>query len=159
MTDEAIKIGDEEVSLTDIAGVEMDEVKEHRFQVTPQGIYQWNVKDAKLEAINNKPVIRYILTATNVLSLTDDALRPEDFINVEHNEVIFITDLAKDLGRAKAFMVDTGFTGSGTLQELLDQFVGHGFIGVIKHRKDKNDADITYANINMQKLKSLEEAA
>jgi hypothetical protein len=157
--DTVVKIGDEDVSLADIAGVDMSQVEEFRFENTPKGIYQWVCKNAEVVKLGNKPAIRYELEASNVIALSDDSLDPDKYVGHKHNEAIFITDLEKDIGRAKAFMIDAGFEGSGTLQELLDQFVGHEFISAIGHRKDKNDTDKVYANIDYGKVKPLEEAA
>lgn len=159
MTEETmVKIGDEDVSLADIGGVDMSEVEEFRFENTPKGIYQWKCTNAEILKLGDKPAIKYNLEATNVISLSDDSKDPEKYIGHKHDEAIFITDLEKDIGRAKAFMVDAGFEGSGTLQELLDQFIGHEFVSAISHRKDKNDTDKIYANIDYGKVKPLEAA-
>lgn len=162
MSEDTVKIGDENVNLADIAGVDMADVKEFRFENTAKGIYQFKVLDSGLKKLGEKAAAVFQLEITNCFAVTDDTKQPEDMIGVKHQEAIFITDAEKDLGRIKAFMVDSGLTGSGTLTELMDQFVGTEFVAPVVQRKDKNDTDKVYSNLDYNKIKTLadyEEAA
>lgn len=177
--DTMVLVGDEEVGLMDIAGLEMDDVQEYRLQVTPAGKYHWRIVESKLDHLNvrrdkdgdpqdkvEKPVIQFELEAQNCFALVDDKLDPSNFVGQKHTETFFITDPQKDLGRVKAFLVDIGLEGKGTLQSLLDTAHGMEFVSDVTNRPDKNNPDFIYANLKkpmsveaFQETQSEEEAA
>lgn len=168
MSDENLNvvIGDSELSLADIAGVDMSEVAEYRLVVTPAGKWHFRIMDMKLgtmEATNkedpsgpkiNKAVVQTECEAQNCLALIDDTLDPANFVGRKHNETFWLNDLAMDLGRVKAFLVDIGLDGNKPFQELLDEAHGMEFVCDITNVKDKNDPDRVYAN--MKKPMSIE---
>lgn len=151
-----------QVSLTDLAGIDMAEVEPYRGgEVTPEGVYEWRGKSAEIDTmeINDKdsdtgravrPVITFCSEALAVRSVKDRSIDPDSLVGVEHYERFFIRDLRKDLGRVTAFLGDSGMTGEGSLQDMLERFTGHEFIAAVKHRKDKNDPDRRYANLDMK---------
>lgn len=157
MSEDMLEIDGQQVSLADIAGINMDDVAEVRSTVTAAGAMQFKVKEMKLDTVDTqkgtKAVVNVALEITNVITLLDDTLNAEDIIGKTHNETFWITNPVDDIGRVKAFMTDSGFQGSGTLQELMEGFTDHEFLGVIKHKRDKNDADKIYANLDRGKGK------
>ena len=156
-----VTIGNEVVDLASLAGVDMSEVQEVRSLVLPAGQYLMKVIDAKLESREvqdrsddaapdakiNKPVIDFELEVTDCMALTDDKLDPGAMVGRKHHNSIWITDLAKDLGRAKAFMADIGVDCAGALETLLNESHGVEFVTTITNTKDKNDPDRVYANL------------
>lgn len=157
MTDVKVKQNDEEieVSIADIAGIDMSAVEafEGGFEPTPKGVYLWECKDAKIDTINDKAVIQFELECEECYAILDDEKTPESMVGWKHQETIFIGDLAKSVGQAKAIMQNAGFTGSGTLETMLDAFCGTQFIAPIRQRKDKNDTDRVYSNLVVAKIK------
>ena len=143
-----------EVSLADIANIDMNEVEafEGGFEPTPKGVYQFLVKDAGLDTINDKAVIFFELEVEQVLALADDDKDPESLVGWKHKETIFVGDLAKSVGQAKAIMQNAGYVAQGNLETLLDGFCGMSFIAPIGWRKDKNDTDRVYSNIKVGKI-------
>lgn len=151
---EAGETVDQEVSLADIAGIDMNNVEafEGGFEPTPKGVYRFDVKDAGLDTMNDKAIIYFDTEVAEVYALVDDDKDPESLIGWKHRETIWISDLAKSVGQAKAIMQNAGFTGSGTLEQMLDAFCGSQFVAPVKQRKDKNDTDKVYANIVVGKI-------
>lgn len=148
-----LDVGGEQVSLADIAGVDMDAVAEVRGTTFAAGTFQFAVDEAKLAIVgqgeNRKAGIQFKFKCTNVLSLVDSSKDPEAIIGKFHVETCFLTDPMEGLGKAKAFMADTGFKGMGKLGELLNGFTGHEFKCVITNRASKDDKDLIYANIGL----------
>jgi len=152
------------VSLADIAGMDMAQVEEFEggFDPTPKGVYHFRCKDAELTQIDFKDkktgedvtraIIQFDMEIVNVLAFVDDGINVNDWIEKVHQETVFITDVAKGVGQAKAIMTNAGFTGNASLQELLDAFVGTEFDAPIAHRKNKDDPDVIHANIKIGKI-------
>lgn len=161
MTEEnkMVHVGEEEISLMDIAGIEMNDIAEYRLTVTPAGKFLWRVIEAKLEGrdVQNKedpqgakitkPAITFELEAQNCFALTDEKLDPATFVGTKHFESFWINDAVKDLGRVKAFLVDIGLTGTGSLTDLLASAQGEEFVSDITNVPDKNNPDYIYANL------------
>lgn len=148
---------EQEVSLMDIAGIDMADVQEFEgFEATPKGLYDWEVKDAGLDTVETKNgnagIIYFDLEAINCHTLIGDDRDPASMTGTKHRETIFIGDVAKSVGRAKSLMANAGFQAQGKLSELLDAFCGHTFTAPIKQRKDKNDADVVYSNLVIKKV-------
>lgn len=154
---------EQEVNLADIAGIDMNNVEafEGGFEPTPKGVFRFECKDAGLDTVSSgdvdKAVIYFENEVVECYALVDDSLEPESMIGWKHRETIFISDLAKSVGQAKAIMQNAGFKGSGTLEEMLDAFCGSQFISPIKHRKDKNDTDKIYSNLVVAKITAVPE--
>lgn len=152
-SDMMLEVGGEQVSLAEIAGVDMDDVAEVRGSTFAAGAFKFIVDDAKLAVMGKdkdaKAGIQYKFKCSDVLSLVDSSKDANAIIGKFHVETCFLTDPMEGLGRAKAFMADTGYKGSGKLEEVLDGFKGHEFKCVITNRADKNDKDIIYANIGL----------
>lgn len=146
-----------ELSLEDIAGIDMGDVEEFNgFENLPAGIFDFAVKDAGLETVETKDgikaVIFFSLEVEKVHVLVDDAIDPDSIIGSLHRETVWINDIEKGVGQAKAVMTNAGFTAKGKLEDLLDAFCGSKFTAPIKHTKNKNDPDIVYANLVTKKI-------
>jgi len=143
-----------EVTLADIANIDMNEVEafEGGFEPTPKGVFTFDVKDAGLDTINGKAVIFFETEIAEVHALVDEDVDPEKLIGWKHKETIFVGDLAKSVGQAKAIMQNAGYVAQGNLETLLDGFCGMQFIAPIGWRKDKNDTDRVYSNIKVAKI-------
>ena len=153
-----------EVSLLDIAGMDMAGVEEFEggFDTTPKGVYHFRCKDAELTSVTyadkktgndiTRAIIQFEFEIVNVMAFVEDNINPDEWIGKQHRETVFITDVAKGVGQAKAIMSNAGFTGSGSLQELLDAFVGTEFDAPVAQRKGKNDPDHVYANVKIGKI-------
>jgi hypothetical protein len=154
----------ETVSLLDIAGVDMSQVEaNYGFVVTPAGTFHLKCKDAKFEPMEvtdkdtqqkiKKLTVAFDFDILTVLSLQDKSKDPTTLVGDVHQERFWITDAYKDIGRVRALLEESGLQMSGTLQQLLDAYVGHEIITVITNRTDKNDSDRKYANIDLKKTK------
>ena len=143
-----------EVSLADIANIDMDTVEEFRFENRPAGMYHMKVTDAKITALGKEkpaPAVVVECEVQNCLSLVDGS-DTQAQIGKTHRETFFMKD-GDGIGRLKAFLTDTGFQGTGSLKDILDAFHGHEFDGIIKHKTDKNDTDRVYVNFAQGKVK------
>ena len=164
MTDanDTVYVGDEEVSLADIAEIDLGEVEEVTgFETLPAGVYEFRVKGSELTTIDTKDgprgAIVNELEVINVLNLVGATeADPESLIGKTHRETFFLSNLEEGVGRQKALMARSGFAEAGKLTDLLDQFTGHTFVAALKTRKDKNDPDIVRANIDLKKVQPSE---
>lgn len=156
-----------EVSLADIAGLDMTAVEEFRggFTVTPEGIFEWRILGATLGEMSwtdqksgdeiTAAICDFDLECIACRRVKDSTLAAEDMMGMAHRERFFIRDLLKDLGRIKAFLQDMGMQGQGKLNDLLDSAIGHEFVCAIKHRKDRNDPDKLYGNVDFATVEPL----
>lgn len=162
MSEGLMETGEGSVSLADLAGLDMAEVEEVRFVLTPAGVFLWEVADSKLTMVTRKqvevPAAVFELKCLAVEHLADEEAvaksgkTADDLIGIKHTETMVIKTV-DDLGRIKAFMVDAGFPGaSGALQEVVVAMKGHQFRGPIRHSPDRNDKSIVYANLDRTKL-------
>lgn len=151
--DMMLDVAGQQVSLADIAGINMDDVAEVRGSTFPAGAFKLVVDYAKLAVMgrddDKKAGIQFKFKCSDVLSLIDTSKDADTIIGKFHVETCFLKDPMEGLGRTKAFMADAGFKGTGSLQELLAAFVGHEFKCVITNSPDRNDKDIIYANIGL----------
>lgn len=146
---------EQEIDLADIANIDMDGIEafEGGFEPTPVGVYQFNCMDAGIKQINSKGVIYFELEVEAVHALKEGgAEEAEKLLGWKHEETIFITDVKKSVGQAKAIMQNAGFVGQGKLEDILDAFVGTSFLSPTKQRKDPNDADKIYSNLVVKKI-------
>ena len=168
MTEQAnVFIGETEVSLADIAGVDMTEVQEVRSTQIPAGKFHFRVMETELKAVDatnkddpqgakiNKPVIQFEIEAQNCFSLVDDSLDTEDHINEKYFETFWINDVKKDLGRVKALLIDIGLEGNKPLTDLLDEAHGMEFVADITHNKKRDNPDEFW--VNMKNIMTMEE--
>lgn len=150
------------VTLAGIAGINMDEVEEYvlEFPQTPTGFYALRAKAGEITAINKKPCAKFtcIIEQAQLPEGAEDD--PQTLIGKEHDELMFIgqsplTTPKQDVGIIKKFMIDTGFTGSGLLGDLVNNWGSSGarFMCMVKKTASKNDPDKKYSNIEKDKVK------
>ena len=141
-----------EVPLADIAALNMDDVQADAggFESTPVGTFTFNVLNAETTTLGDKPFIAFETEIVDCSAVIAEGKTEEDMVGVKHNENIFIGDVGKALAQAKFLMEAAGHSGSGSLKEMLDGFCGTKFTARVKHRKDKNDPDRVYANIDLK---------
>ena len=164
-----IKIGNDTITLADLAGISLDDTKEKRFEALPKGFFSFEV-DAEnppsLVIINGKGAAQWKFKVIDVATVTDPEFKddPATLIGKYHQEVFFLAggDINSEdgLGYLKAFIHDIGAVNSGMpLGELLTNCAGVRFAAPIGKRKDPNDSDKVFTNIVRGKIKPLEAAA
>lgn len=153
---------DQELTLSDIADIAMDDIAEIRTVGFVRGNYKWRVVEMKLDTQDVKDketdstvaraVIAMKFQCIQVLSLLDKNADPEMFQGKMHTELQFVTNLKDAFGRMKALFVDMGLSGRGTLREMLVQSVDHEFYAPIMQRKNPNNTDQMFVNIDRSKI-------
>lgn len=154
-------MSEEKLTLAQIAGVNMDDVEEFRFEVIPVGAYTFQVMTSSLDEIGKDELPAAVINVkvldvhglTGLVEGDDEA----NYVGKEHRETFFIRDV-KDIGRIKAFMTDIGYAGTGDLGDVVADLEGHTFSARIKHRADKNDKSVKYANIVVDKKSGQKDA-
>lgn len=151
-----------QLTLADIAGIDLNTVKEMRFEVLPkiQGIFE--VTECVLKMSNpftdNKgvnypngtPVIEADCKVVEIENIIADDRPKEDFIGKVQKQSWMIKEI-EEIGRFKAFCVDAGVAFNPEakieLKALIDGVKGLQFPGQIKHRPDKHDPDTIRASV------------
>lgn len=159
MSEQSVQIGDEMVSLSDLAGISMDEFQEVRGFGLPRGVFHFMIKSGKLLSLGdaNKPAAQFECEVQKVLELAEpDGVDVNTLVSKVHNETFFITDPAEDIGRIKAFLADVGAIAANvSLEDALTNAVGCQFVGQIMRIKDKKDPDREYINLKRDKLRAV----
>ncbi len=154
MSEDLLKVGGEEASLADIAGLDTTEIAAKKGSAFPGGAFKFKCEKAELKVVgagdNKKAGVVFDFICTDVTELADDKDDPEKVVGRHHTEVVTVEDLLEDIGHIKAFMADAGYQGTGSLQDILADFQGTEFFAKVKQRKDKNDPDIVYSNIGIK---------
>lgn len=153
--DQMIAVGDEQISLADLAGISYDETVAVKGGLRfPKGVFKWKVAEAGFDVSgedeNKKAIIKNKLTCLDVISLADDGVDGADFIGKDFYHISWLTKPVEGLGQQKDFMQMAGFQGSGDWQTMLADFAGTEFIGEIVHRVNRNDKDHPYVNLDVQ---------
>jgi len=154
------------ISLADLAGVDLSGIEAYRGGgALPAGIYEFRIKNAEISTLeftdrktNEDVEVPIVDIGCEVIACRKTKaadVDPEQLAGAAHNERFFIRDVRKDLGRVVALLQDIGMQGSGSLQDLLDQAVGREFACAIKTRKDKNDPDRVFANLDLNTIEPL----
>lgn len=160
MTEETVKIGEEVISLAELAGLDMGDVTENfGLENLPAGLYEFRIEEAKLESRDTqkgaKACVNFKMKVTNCISLIGDQT-PDSTVDRIHFETFWLTELLRDLGRVKGFLIKAcvpqSDQGGVAFQQLLDNSIGHCFMGVIKNTKSKNDSDVIFSNLDIKKV-------
>lgn len=151
------------MSLSDLAGADVNDVAAVRFETTPIGVYGFECVEAALVEVgaDDKPCVKFKLALRQVVK-SESPKTEEELLKMFHTESIFIDrDNPTDgIGRIKAFIEDAQGDPSGIMggadgkEGFVDKFVGHQFTAGIKHRPNKNDKDNPYANVFFTKAAS-----
>ncbi len=149
MAEETVEIGGEKVSLADLAGVNLDAVNEVRGFKFPKGFFKWRVLNSEIKKLGEKAAIANECECIAVINCNDPEVQDQATIpGKKFTHVQFLSDM-EGLGRQKAYMADTGFKGSGPLGELLNQFTGTEYYGKVVHKRNKDDADNPFVNMDL----------
>ena len=163
--DKKVKVDDEFVSLGELAGLNMDDVAELRGFSFPKGDFIWEISAdpenlPRLEAIGEgdkaKPAIIVPLKCIDVVRVNDAEFtgNEAELISKIHRETMFLTgDITVSLGYAKAFFKDIGAPYASSLKELIAGSAGTRFMAPIIKRKNPNDHDQVFTQINRMKVK------
>lgn len=155
-----VKVGDETVSLADLAGLNIDDFAEKRGFGLPRGVFHFIVSKGEFTAVGDpaKPVAKFTCPVRRVLELAEsEGVNVDELVNKEHIETFFITSPEDDIGRIKAFLADIGASAQGlSLKAAIENSVGCEFTGQIKRIKDKKDPDREYVNLNRDKIKAVQ---
>lgn len=148
------------ITLADIAGLNMDEIKEERFENMPKGNFIFEVEKMWLgkfgEGEKAKGGVGFKAKVLEVINVNDKDFTgdPADLIGKMHQQVFFITQL-KSVGFIKSFIKDIGAPYSPNFLKLLETATGTRFQGPISKRKDPNDTDKEYSSVVQAKVKPL----
>lgn len=160
-----VKVEDGFVTLGELAGLNMDDVAELRGFSFPKGDFIWEGSTdpenlPRLAAVgegdNAKPAIIIPLKCVDVIRVHDAEFtgNEADLIGKMHRETMFLTgDIAQSLGYFKAFAKDIGAPAASSLNDLIAGISGVRFQAPITKRKDKNDTDKEYTQVNRSKVK------
>ena len=170
MTEDAnitFKADDEDVSasISQLLQTDVTEVEENYGpERLPAGTFHLRVKNAEVVmrtmALDKKKhpgvevdrgVYSFEFEVLNVLSLKDPTLDEADYIGSAHYEGFAIFDFVRDTGKVKALIKQAGYVPpSNVIADMLAGFINHEFVGVIKQRKDRNDPDTVYSNLDLK---------
>lgn len=162
-----VTMSGDQVTLADLAGIDLEGIEERRQLVFPVGSYMWEViadpEPPMLANLKGKGAVSFSLKCTNVIDVKDPKEAPNGnpmaLIGRNHRETFFLTTM-ESLGYLKAFMVDIGGQGKGALSALLLSTVGIQFSAPIVHRPNADDKNAPpYVNINRNKIVPILKAA
>ena len=149
------------MSLAEISGIDTTSVEEFRFENLPVGAFTFAIVEASLDTLggDDKPaaIFKVKVLETHGVTGLDEGVDESSLVDKEHREVFFISE-AKDIGRIKAFLHDIDAKFEGPLGDIIKDSEGHTFAGRIKHRADKNDKSVKYANIVTDKKTAAKDA-
>lgn len=155
---EMVQIGNETISLAELAGYDLSGVPEKRTFSFPQGHFIWEVsaepQPPKLLKMGDGPAIVFNIKCLNVIALKGQDVKPEECVGQQHRETFFIRSV-EDFGWVKAFLVDIGaMKPTDNPLAFLEPSVGLKFAAWIVHTPNRQDKDAKpYININREKGK------
>lgn len=167
-----------EVGLTNLAGMDVSQV-EARFGIEkfPKGIYEWLCKDHEITTIagtgenpKDRPIIKFELEVQNCINITgykDGAGNDKDpagLIGKIRYETFWLSTenqekFKESIGFVKGFVVSV--TGKkeeeviGSLQGMCEMAENCRFKSPVTHRKDKNDSDNYFDQIDRLKIEPI----
>lgn len=163
---EFAEIGGKQVSLADLAGLDLSETSEKRGSTIPAGTYIFEVvmdadgKGPGFRKLGDKVAAVFPMKVLEVLVLKDKADAPNGdptaLIGKMHRESLFFTN-DDSLEYLTAFFVDMGVGKKGSVKSLFAQSVGKRFQGNIQTRKDKNDDTKIYHSLDRNQGKIISE--
>lgn len=147
-------------ALADLMDLDVSDIKEIRFETLPQGIFDFVVKNPKLDEGTNKDQERiFIFTADcvieDVVAVLDAGVDKEGLVGKSYNQRQNIdpTDAETGIGRIRAFGTDIGIDSTGKLGEVVARMDETRFRAKIVHQKDKQDPSIVYARLRFDAAK------
>ena len=147
-------------SLADLADLDVSEVKEIRFETLPQGIYDFIVKNPKLDEGTDKEQNKiFIFTCDciieEVVTVLDPNVDKDSLVGKSYNQRQNIdpSDAETGIGRVRAFVSDVGADSTGKLGDIIARIDEQRFRGKITHSKDRTDPSIVYARLRFDNKK------
>lgn len=161
MTNET-DIENEGMTLAGLADLDVSGVSEVRFESLPAGTFDFEVtEDATLaESEKDGETIFYANFPLKVLECkftSEPEIDKESLADKVHNQRFNIDpnkpedDIAKAIGRLRAFITDAGGNSEGQLGEIVENMKGQIFTANIVKTKDKTDPSIEYSNLRFKK--------
>lgn len=155
----------DDYSLADLADLDVSDIAEIRFETLPAGIYEFEITAGDFEeGVDRDDAKRFkaefkmkVLAVKAVLAPGVDK---DSLVDKVHAEKFFISpgkpteDIAKAIGRIRAFVSDIGQNSAGKLGEIVANTKGHVFTGKIIQQVDKDDKSIVYARLKLDAKKS-----
>lgn len=169
----------EELSLADLAGIDVSEVAEVRYEVLPQMIADFEITSAEFSESTIRSgdneghkvfVGKVEIKVLEVKTLLDRAptgvdkaeymeglagktyteqLRIKPGISVGENAQEHQARLAKEMGRVRAFVTDVGGEWGANIVEAVENLKGVTFTGKIEHQTDKQDKTVKYPRLRL----------
>jgi hypothetical protein len=155
----------DEFSLADLAGLDVSDIEEIRFETLPAGVYELEVQDAKLNEGTNKDgdkrfTAEFSFKVLECKATVKAGVDRETLVGKTHGEKFYIDpskskeDIAKMIGRIRAFITDMGAESAGTLGDVITNTKGHIFTGKVVEQVDKDDKSISYARLRLDSKKA-----
>ncbi len=145
-------------ALADLMDLDVSDIKEIRFETLPQGIFDFVVKNPKLDEGTNKDQERiFVFTADcvieEVVTVLDPSVDKESLVGKSfgQRQNIDPSDAEAGIGRIRAFGTDIGIDSTGKMGDVLARMDDQRFRGKITHTKDKTDPSIIYARLRFDK--------
>lgn len=146
-------------SLADLAGLDVSGIEEVRFIQLPSGDYEWEVINTNLEEDEKDGDRRFKITfelkIVEVKAVLEANVDKDSLVGKIFEERFFIKpkesqeDVAKAIGRVRAFITDTNGNSKGALGEIVANHKGATFRAQIVKQKDRNDKSIEYARLKV----------
>lgn len=145
-------------SLADLADLDVSDIKEIRFETLPQGIFDFVVKNPKLDEGTDKEQNRIFIFSADcvieeVVTVLDSSVDKDGLVGKSQNQRQNIdpSDAETGIGRIRAFGTDIGIDSTGKLGDVVARMDGQRFRGKITHTKDRTDPSIVYARLRFDK--------
>lgn len=162
-----------DMSLADLAGVDVSDIEEVRFEAIPLGTYNLRVNKAEIEdTFNNdgdkvfRPIFEIeIIDVVSILKTPageDKEAYAQKQVGRKHSERFTINmakgndDIATAIGRVKSFHTDVSqgeLPWTANLVENVESLVDREFVGQFTHQTDKNDKSRVFSRLTPAKKK------
>lgn len=153
-----------EMSLADLADIDVSGVAEVRFELLPTGIYVWEITEADMHEGHNKDNEKRFhaevsMKLIEVKSVLEAGVDKDSLVGKTYTEKLFLTPgdeqekVMAAIGRIKAFVLDVGGEWSAGLIDNVRNLKGLTFTGKIVHQVDKNDKSVKYARLKLDPKK------
>lgn len=147
-------------SLADLADLDVSDIQEIRFETLPQGIFDFVVKNAKLEegtdSDQNKIFIfKADCVIEEVVSVLDPSVKQDGLAGKVYGQRQNIdpADAETGIGRIRAFGTDIGIDSTGKLGEVVSRMDDTRFRAKIVHAPNKNDPSQPWARLRFEPKK------
>jgi len=155
-----------QMSLADIAGLDVSDVEELRSSQIPAGLFVFEVTKTGLDetTVGDDEELRYKaaieLKVVGVETIVEKGVEESDVMNKTHTETFFINpaEAQKGIGFLKGFITDIGGDSTGNIggvedgpEGFLDRIVGHRFTAKIIKKKAR-DGNF-YSRLQLLKVK------